>query len=235
MICNNKKCNKSLSKKQIGWKQKHCSVNCWKDVKSETADILPSGSLCLNCKKDISGFDASTRMKNGIKHQRKFCSRSCAAINNNAIRKNQPKLNKKINLIKCENCNILFRKIRSNFCSSNCKSEKRMSEIILIWQSGNNSVVSMKSGILKRSVANWIKEQVDYRCDECGIREFHPTDGGPAVQIDHIDGDRYNNDWQNLRVLCVWCHWKTPTYGARNSGKYTDEQTDLRRKKKAIN
>lgn len=34
--------------------------------------------------------------------------------------------------------------------------------------------------------------------------------------VDHRDGNHGNNKIENLRVLCVWCHRETDTFGGRN-------------------
>ena len=39
------------------------------------------------------------------------------------------------------------------------------------------------------------------------------------LQLDHIDGDRSNNELGNLRLLCPNCHALTDTYCGRNIGR----------------
>jgi hypothetical protein len=53
-----------------------------------------------------------------------------------------------------------------------------------------------------------------HRCESCGIVEWN---GKPApIELDHIDGNRYNNTIENLRILCPNCHAQTDTYRGRN-------------------
>ncbi len=50
-------------------------------------------------------------------------------------------------------------------------------------------------------------------CSTCGISEWC---GEPApLQIDHINGDPWDQAISNLRILCANCHAQTPTYGAK--------------------
>lgn len=39
------------------------------------------------------------------------------------------------------------------------------------------------------------------------------------LEVDHIDGDRTNNDRSNLRILCPNCHSYTDTYKGKNIKK----------------
>ena len=51
-----------------------------------------------------------------------------------------------------------------------------------------------------------------YKCEDCGNSGFH--NGKPlTLHVDHIDGNRLNNNPLNWRWLCPNCHSQTPTYG----------------------
>ena len=41
------------------------------------------------------------------------------------------------------------------------------------------------------------------------------------LELDHIDGNHYNNEFTNLRLLCPNCHAQTPTHAGKNKGKST--------------
>ena len=52
-----------------------------------------------------------------------------------------------------------------------------------------------------------------HECEAC-----HHTDwmGEPImIEMDHVDGDRFNNDPTNLRLLCPNCHAQTRTWRGR--------------------
>lgn len=53
-----------------------------------------------------------------------------------------------------------------------------------------------------------------YECDMCGICEWHGHK--LSLDLDHIDGNTFNNDLSNLRFLCPNCHSTTHTYRGRN-------------------
>ena len=68
---------------------------------------------------------------------------------------------------------------------------------------------SCRSGVLKKKLIN--EGLIEDVCDECGITNLWC--GKPiTLELDHIDGDRFNNDFSNLRVLCPNCHSQTPTF-----------------------
>jgi ribosomal protein S27AE len=52
------------------------------------------------------------------------------------------------------------------------------------------------------------------RCANCGLAQWL----GEAIplELDHVDGDRENNELTNLRIVCPNCHALTPTYRGRN-------------------
>lgn len=53
-------------------------------------------------------------------------------------------------------------------------------------------------------------------CERCGFVPEHKM----QLDVDHIDGDRFNNDVANLQTLCANCH-RLKTYKNRDS--YTVE------------
>lgn len=51
-------------------------------------------------------------------------------------------------------------------------------------------------------------------CEECGWAK-RSSEGYLPLELDHINGDRYDNRLENLRVLCPNCHSLKPTHRGR--------------------
>jgi hypothetical protein len=67
------------------------------------------------------------------------------------------------------------------------------------------------NSLKKRLLAEGLKQ---HKCECCGITEWN---GQLApIELDHIDGNRYNNTIENLRILCPNCHAQTDTYRGKN-------------------
>lgn len=79
------------------------------------------------------------------------------------------------------------------------------------WNKDNYKVpvYSSTSGSFK---AYLIREH-GHRCWSCSLSEWM---GLPIpLELDHIDGNHSNNEWDNLRILCCNCHAQTPTFRNR--------------------
>lgn len=60
-----------------------------------------------------------------------------------------------------------------------------------------------------------IKENVlEPVCSSCRLERW--LEGPIPLELDHIDGNSYNNSIDNLRLLCPNCHALTDTYRGRN-------------------
>ena len=69
-------------------------------------------------------------------------------------------------------------------------------------------------------------------CEECGWAQMSP-DGRIPIELDHVNGDRYDNRIENLRILCPNCHSLKPTHRGRNKGVCRGgEMVDTRRLKR---
>lgn len=67
----------------------------------------------------------------------------------------------------------------------------------------------------KRSVIyRLLAQESGEQCKQCGISsEWNGK--FLRLQVDHIDGQCYNNTVDNLRLLCPNCHSQTPTFSNR--------------------
>ena len=53
------------------------------------------------------------------------------------------------------------------------------------------------------------------KCELCDWAE-QAEDGRIPVELDHINGDRFDNRLENLRILCPNCHSLQPTHRGKN-------------------
>lgn len=57
------------------------------------------------------------------------------------------------------------------------------------------------------------------QCDKCSLGMTWQNE--PIVlQLDHVDGNKYNNVLTNLRLLCPNCHSQTKTFCRKNEKRY---------------
>lgn len=78
----------------------------------------------------------------------------------------------------------------------------------------------IKGGVLLSELLK-IKE---HRCECCGLSEWNHMP--ITLHAHHIDGDKTNNELNNLSLLCPNCHSQTDNFGSKNIKKtpVSDEQ-----------
>lgn len=112
---------------------------------------------------------------------------------------------------KCLNCDNPVINDSYTYCSPFCSSEHKKKDNISNWLKDYNFGTA-KGGGLKRFVRTHLIEQAEGKCSVCGRWDIHPVTGNYVIEIDHVDGNRFNNSPENLAVLCLNCHSKTDTY-----------------------
>lgn len=95
----------------------------------------------------------------------------------------------------------------ARFCSISCSNRSRVGTVY-------DGTYLKSKAVNHRRARRGLIERDGERCKKCDLAPVWM--GMPLVlQIDHIDGDRTNNDLSNLRLLCPNCHTQTPTHGTR--------------------
>ena len=190
--------------------------NCRDSLSSKTDDWYSSDTVAStvlgSC--NFCGIETSNP---------KFCSLSCSVKDQ---RRKQP-----WRIKYCEFCGKPFDarrdKGKKRFCNRNCSSifnnlRRGKTERIVFpkkslvekWLAGEASG-TVTTG-LSSAIRIWLIEQAGYKCVECGWSGINPVSNKSTLTVEHIDGDAFNNQRENLKVLCPSCHSLTPTYGALN-------------------
>lgn len=155
--------------------------------------------VCPQCSKTFQDYK---------RFNRKYCSHSCSATHNNlsqagASAKHSAK-------VTCKWCKQPLKKTNRTYCSKLCSGAYRSHEAI---NSGKAT-----GGTLRRHLLA-TQENI---CNTCQLASWN--DQPIPLDVDHVDGDPYNNDLSNLRLLCKNCHAQTPTYGNKNKGNGRKER-----------
>lgn len=133
-----------------------------------------------------------------------FCNHTCSAIFNNKARADLVKWQ----CVGCEKENISLPYKVKKYCNHFCQQIKRK----------ENSYEKLKKGLItdRSLIRTILKREFGDKCFDCGLTEWrgHKI----PLEVDHIDGNAGNNNFDNIRLICPNCHGITPTWKGRNKG-----------------
>lgn len=158
--------------------------------------------FCLFCKIEIP-YE---------KRNNKFCNYSCSASFHNRKRPIYKEHRQ------CEYCQKNLPKyIYNRWCSKKCRRQYNYEEFVKSWKQGLASGVSSNGNVCPH-LRRYLISIKGPQCWECGWNKINPYSNKVPIEVDHIDGDCFNNTESNLRILCPNCHSLTSTYHALNKG-----------------
>lgn len=116
-----------------------------------------------------------------------------------------------------------FKKIVSEKLTGRKQDKKRPKEVIdkIVEARKLNhqqKILSSEYNELSFESLRWrILYEQKHACNKCGINEWL---GKPIIlELEHKDGNHFNNDRENLEMLCPNCHSMTDTWRGRNKRK----------------
>lgn len=191
--CGNPECS------EVTLNKRFCSIHCTgvtlckaRRIHAEAQDVR-----CEGCDKTFRQSKATQR----------FCTQSCSARHNNALRGNARQ--------KCKGCS---KRLQYDNTTGFCRGPCREQEQIRLWLDGSLDG-GAAGGSVRSFVPRWMIDSFGECCCICGWNEVHPITGRVVVEIDHVDGDSTNCASTNLRFLCRNHHALTSTYKALNRGR----------------
>ena len=165
---------------------------------------------CKNCNKNIS-----YKNKSNI-----YCSRSCSTYCSNRERHYESYLQATYHSHKVDYCRICMICGRERgrgslrYCSTKCQAKHR-------WQNFVNEVNI--TGIVPKKITDssarakrYLIETRGHKCEICGFAKW--LNKPIPLIMDHVDGNSYNNEVKNLRLVCGNCDMFLPTYKSKNKG-----------------
>lgn len=177
----------------------------------------------ISCK-DYNSKCFNPKCSNKVEYPNKFCSCKCAGKVNSPGREQTEETRRKISISHggtgiilptkiCLNCE---KSTKKKFCSNSCQQEYIYNKLILDWLQGKINGNS-KCGLYAPFIKKYLLRKNNHKCSKCGWGEVNPYSNIVSLEVEHIDGNPYNNSPNNLDLLCPNCHSLTKTFKGLNT------------------
>ena len=113
----------------------------------------------------------------------------------------------------CKNCGKEHNPSRNSvglYCGNKCQQEFQQKQRISEWLSGGK--IPGRGALIKYLT----EHSGGYKCSCCGISSWNNLP--ISLEVDHKNGNPYDDSSTNLRLICPNCHSQTPTFKAKNKG-----------------
>lgn len=105
-------------------------------------------------------------------------------------------------------------------CGRSAKWSKRNKDGTLKYKNTCSKHNQMELNLSKKSYCENVDGRLGYKCTTTILGPYQ-------LQIDHIDGNRYNNDERNKQTLCACCHAYKTHINQNHLTRYNkDEEVD---------
>lgn len=134
----------------------------------------------------------------------------CEIIGEKIIKRRERKRNEyhKRKKINCLNCGAVT---TNKFCDGICQQE-------FYWKIKKEKIENGETTFSNKIYKKFLIEKHGEKCMECGWNKRNPITNNVPIELEHKDGNSFNNNLTNLMLLCPNCHSLTPTYKALNKG-----------------
>lgn len=221
-LCFNTSCNKEHDGSfGIG---AYCSKTCSnkKIISEETKQKISLKLISNNREEVISYEDALNYIKEKLtkKYNGLYIYDKLTTINRS-----------KDILIKCKKHNYVKIKLKSHISGKHCpecfkeENSKNKSRLRNLTVSKNKYMLF--ENLSENRIKTFIRKEQNNRCNKCN--EFSWNNKKIPLDLEHIDGDHYNNKRENVECLCPNCHSLTPTWRGRNKSNNTNKKVLFKR------
>lgn len=100
----------------------------------------------------------------------------------------------------------------------NCNKENCILNIDEVFVNGS----FWETGLLKKYLLSFGLRE--YKCEICGLSKWNNQD--ILLECHHIDGNRFNNELNNLQLLCLNCHAQTENFRGKNINGNREQYID---------